>query len=780
MSKEKSTAEDTNVMTKLATLIVDKRNLVFLLVIIGLIFSFFAKDWVGVENDLTAFLPDTSQTKQAVDLMDEEFVTFGSAQVMVANITYDEAEDLCEELKDLDGIQGITFDDTTDHYNDLSALYSITFDYPEDDDLCLEALERVKDALDAYDIYVSTDLGNQTAETIDHEVSIIIVYVAIILLIVLIITSSTYAEIPVIILTFLIAMILNSGTNFVFGTISFVSNSVTNILQLALSLDYAVIFCNRYKEERMSLPNREAVISALSKSIPEISASSLTTVGGLIAMMFMQFKLGPDMGICLIKSILFALFSTFFVMPGLLVLFGPLMDRTKHPIWVPKIPFVGHFAYKTRFIVPPIFAVVLVIAWQLSNNTPYAYGYDGLTTPKLNESQIAENMIDDTFTSKNMVAVIIPEGKYTTESALIGELEAMDEVDSCQGLANIEAMDGYCLADKLNPRQFSEIAGLDFEVAEVLYAAYAVDNEEYGKIVGGIDNYSIPLMDIFSFAYDMVKDGYVSLDEEEMDTLDEAYEAMHNGRLQLQGEEFDRILVYLNLPEGGEETYDFLDTMRDTVQSYYPEENIYLAGNSTNEYDFRESFEVDNVVVSVLSILIVLAVLLFTFMSAGMPVLLILVIQGAIWLNFSFPALTGNKVFFMSYLIVSSIQMGANIDYAIVISSRFTELKDTMSKEEAIVETMNFAFPTIITSGSILAAAGILIGNMTSEAAICGIGDALGRGTLISIFLVMFVLPQILLLGEKIIDKTSFQMPQAKRTEDEVQIEEKGGHDNED
>ncbi|MEI3210729.1 MAG: MMPL family transporter [Lachnospiraceae bacterium] len=114
------------------------------------------------------------------------------------------------------------------------------------------------------------------------------------------------------------------------------------MLQLALSLDYAIIFCNRYKEEHQTLPIREAVIVALSKAIPEIEASSLTTVGGLIAMMFMQFKIGSDMAICLIKSIMFALLSVFVVMPGLLMLFGPLMDRTEHRNFVPKIPFVGN------------------------------------------------------------------------------------------------------------------------------------------------------------------------------------------------------------------------------------------------------------------------------------------------------------------------------------------------------------------------------------------------------------------------------------------------------
>ena len=196
------------------------------------------------------------------------------------------------------------------------------------------------------------------------------VLVAVIVVVVLTLTSQTYAEVPVLLLTFVSAMIVNQGTNFLLGTISFVSNSVTSILQLALSLDYAVIFCNRYKEEHTRLPIREAAIVALSKAIPEIGASSLTTVGGLVAMLFMQFRLGADMGICLIKAIIFSLISVFTLMPGLLMLFGPLMERTAHMNFVPKIPFVGKFAYATRFVVPPLFVLLVFAGDPLSESLP--------------------------------------------------------------------------------------------------------------------------------------------------------------------------------------------------------------------------------------------------------------------------------------------------------------------------------------------------------------------------------------------------------------------------
>ena len=751
----KKDKEDGSFMLKVATFIVDRRNLFFLLFGIALIFSVVSMKWVKVENAMSAYLPDTTETRQGLDLMEEQFITYGTAKVMVTNIPYGEAEKIAEKIENMDAVIMMAFDNTTEHYNNFSALYDITFGYEETDERALEALDEVEALLNGYDIYVSTSMGDASAKQIASEMQIISILVAIVVISVLLFTSETWAEVPVLLLTFCAAALITKGTNFAMGTISFVSNSVTIVLQLALSIDYAVIFCNRYKEEHRTLPVREADIVALSKSIPEISSSSLTTVGGLIAMMFMQFGIGRDMALCLIRAIVLSLLAVFLLMPGLLMLFGNAMDKTKHKSFIPKIPFVGKFAYATKRIMPPLFLVMIIGAYLLSSKCPYVYGYTMLETPVQSDAMLVDEMITESFGDSNMVALIVPAGNYEKEKELLEELDAREEIDYTMGLANTEAMDGYMLTDKLSARNFSELLELDYEVAEVLYMAYAVNDENYAKIVNGLSSYSVPLIDMFMFLYDEVDEGYVTLDDELMDTLEDAHTKMQIALDQLQGTDYSRILVYLNLPEEGEETFAFLDEMHAIAGKYY-EGTILIPGEATSQYDLYKTFQRDNTVVNVVSILAVLVVLLFTFMSAGMPVLLIMVIQGVIWINFSVPAIQQKNVFFMSYLIVSSIQMGANIDYAIVISGRFMELKEKMSKKDAIIETMNFAFPTIVTSGSMLALAGIFIGQMSSDGAICGIGQCLGRGTIMSIIIVMFVLPQILLLGEKIIDRTSF------------------------
>ena len=283
-----------------------------------------------------------------------------------------------------------------------------------------------------------------------------------------------------------------------------------------------------------------------------------------------------------------------------------------------------------------------------------------------------------------------------------------------------------------------------------MYAAYAAEDEDYSKLMGNIASYKVPLIDMFLFVCDQVDEGYVTLDAEQTDMLMDAKAQMQSAKAQLSGEDYSRMLLYLTLPESGDDTYSFIDTIRSIAQEYYPDGNVYVAGNSTNEYDFKKSFSTDNMVVSIVSLLIVLLVLLFTFMSVGMPLMLILVIQGSIWINFSIPYFTGTGLFFMSYLVVSSIQMGANIDYAIVIATRYQELKDKMDHKQAIILTV----------------AGTLIGQMTSEAAIVGLGQSLGRGTIISMFLVLFVLPQILLMGGDLADKTTFAVPKVLKKKD--------------
>ena len=750
-----------NGMEKLAAFIVDKRNLIFLLYVFALIFSIVAMDWVNVENDITTYLGEDTETRQGLTVMNDNFTTFGTARIMISNITYAKAEALVDQIEAVDGVDSVEFDGTTDHYKDASALYTVTFDGEEMDDISIHALHQIEDMLSDYDLYVDTSVGVDSSADLAAEMGSILAIAAIIIVLVLTLTSRSYAEVPVLVLTFGAAALLNKGTNFVFGTISFISNSVTVILQLALAIDYAIILCHRFSDEHETKNVRDACVAALSKAIPEISSSSLTTISGLAALGFMHFGIGIDMAMVLIKAIIFSLLSVFTLMPGLLMLFSRWIDKTKHKNLMPKITVVGKMAVKTRYIIPPVFVAVAAVAAVFANKCPYCYTYTDLTTPKQSTSQIAHQKIKGTFGSSTMVAIVVPSGNYDAEGKILSELEELPNVTKAVGLANQEAMDGYMLTDALTPRQFSELADMDYEVASLLYSAYAVNDSQYGEFVNGLSNYKVPLYNMFMFVKDEMRKGNVTFSGDTQEKLDDLFDQLDKARIQLQSDRYSRLVAYLDLPEEGDETFEFLDEAHAIIAKYYSSD-CYVVGNSTSAKDLSSTFGEDNMLISILSALFVILVLLFTFTSAALPVLLIVVIQGSIWMNFSFPYLQDSPLYFLGYLVVNSIQMGANIDYAIVISSHYLDLKKYMKPHDAIVGALNEAFPTIFTSGTILAVAGSLIGVMTTNPVISSIGSCLGRGTIISIVLVLGVLPQILLLGDTLMERTSFEMKTLK------------------
>lgn len=758
--EEKEKKKGGNFWLTLATFIVNKRKAIMILFVFAIIYSVLSVNKVHINQDISSYLSEETETRRGLTTMDKEFVTYSSARVMVGNITYEDAENLVDQLEQVDGVKSVTFDDTADHYSGTNALYDVTVNGGDDDRVSIDAIAKIREELSGYDVYVSTSIGSveESQKTLNEEMSVILVLAVLIIVAVLMISTKAYMEIPVLLITFGVAAILNMGTNYWFGEVSFITNSIAVVLQLAMAIDYAIILCDRFMEEHETMEVEEAMKVALSKAIPEISASSLTTISGMAALMLMEFRLGYDMGIVLIKAILFSLISVFFLMPGVLLIFAKGIDKTHHKCYVPNITFAGKFAHKTKFIIPPIFLVIIVLAFFGSNNCKYYFDTNSVEGSKKSESKIQTEKVESVFGKNNQLVVLVPEGVYEKEKKVLYQLEDLSFVKSALGLANQEINDDYVLTDELTPRQFAELTDLDMEVVEVLYSAYAYNEEQYGPMVTGIDEYGVPLIDMVVFLYDQYEEGYVTLDSDTDEMLNELYDTLHDAQLQLQGKDYSRMVLSLDLPGEGQETYDAMEEIRAVAEKYYGKNTVILVGNSTSAHDLETSFSTDNVIITVVTALFVMIVLFFTFQNAGLPVLLVLTIQGSIWINFTIPAIQGTGIYFIAYLIVSAIQMGATIDYAIVISSRYMDLKYKMPIQQAIIETLNQAFPTIFTSGTIMSCAGFLIGFISTDVTIAGVGVALGRGTVTSIILVLFVLPQILLFGDFIIEKTTLTM----------------------
>ena len=766
---------------RISEYIVNKRKAFMVFFILAAVFSVFSSSWVKVSNKLSDYLPESTKTKQGLDIMDENFTTFGTAKVMVNNIDYEKALELSTKLKEIAGVSRVDFYDKSDsdyenkniedYYKDFAALYTISFEDVEDSKLVQEAIVKVREAVSTYDNVVYTTIDKDDAKSLNEDMKVIGVLVVIIIVGVLIFTSQTYAEILIFMLTFAVAILLNVGTNFIFGRISFVTKAVGVVLQLALAIDYAIILFHRFMEERQNFKAKHALISALAKAIPEISSSSLTTMAGMVALMTMQFRIGRDLGQVLLKSIIFSMISVFLFMPALIMMFEKWIKKSMHKSFVPNIEFLGKKILSVRFIITGIFTVLVIGGIVLSGKTAYIFDPNSIKSDKKTEYIAAKEEIERHFGSSNILAVVIPKEDYIKEARLLEEISKVEGVKSVTGLANIEVGNEgeYVLTDSLKPRELAEIADVDIDLVKLVYRFYALKNEQYGAFINSIDSYKVPIINMVDFLYEQIENGGVEIDEDITENIEDIHKSITDARKQLESEKYSRFLVVWDRELEGKATFAAIDEVEGIAKNYYNE--VYVVGDSSSNYEISKSFGTDNLRISIITALLVGIILLFTFQSAALPFILVLTIQGSIWVNFSLPYLANEPMFFLSYLIVSSIQMGATIDYAIVITGRYMVLREECeSKNKAISRTLNEAFPTIITSGTIMAASGFVIGFLTSNATIASLGKTLGIGVLISMILVMFVLPVLLYLFDFTIDKTSFSKKnneEESRKEDE-------------
>lgn len=414
-------------MRKLAEFIVDKRKFLLIIFIAAAIGSVIMSSHINVIQELTDYLPDDTETSIGLDVMDEQFTTFGTAKVMVQNVTYDQAKAIADQLKDIKGVSAVDFyeededdenndteekeftnsEDMRDSYQDLAALYSISFETPEDDSLAQAAIADVRTALKDYDAWFYTTVDKDDAADLQDDMKVILVIAVIIIVGVLLFTSGTYMEIAIFMLVFGMAALLNMGTNFIFYNISFVTNAVATVLQLAMAIDYAIILFHRFMEEKGKVNTREALVRALEKGIPEISSSSLTTMAGMVALMFMQFGIGLDLGRVMINDVYCSVFG---FMPGLIMLWEKQIDRTLHKSFVPNIEFWGKIVLAIRHVTLPIFAIVMVVACFLSVNCNYVYDNSSVESAKMNEYMTAKREISKVFDLDNTLAVDCPKG----------------------------------------------------------------------------------------------------------------------------------------------------------------------------------------------------------------------------------------------------------------------------------------------------------------------------------------------------------------------------------
>ena len=747
-----------------------KLKWVFLVLFVALsIFGAVMIPHTKINYDLTGYLPAHCDSSTALELLKKEFDDKGMAYVMVKDVTPEKAGEIKTRLEKVEGVATVTYVESMNYKNN-SALYTVTLKDYDSTAGAFDAVKGIIDALSDEKAYLSGQSAFSYYTKLETEQSIMKLGIAIvvIILLVMLFTSKTYFELIVLILVFGAAMAINMGTNFLFvNGISYIANLVALVLQLALSLDYSIILLHRYMEERDNGEDaKTATVTALTKGLPEILSSSLTTVAGLAALMLMTLSIGAEIGLSLAKGIVVSMATVIFFMPALLVIFDKPIQKTRHKSFVPNVTKPARAIVKARKVIVPAFLLIAILAGVAQGFNKYSFNYNSgslIVAPK--------KVIEETgFGTLNSLVVVVPKGDAEKERQLVKYVESFDLIDKSQTTA----------LSTINVYSF-----IDADSSETLYLTDEVSKKDIGKLIDKIpsdagisasmikrvvnicfDEYvekympegtdKVRLIDLLDFAVREKLDSLSPLlnGNEEIKAYLDQVKQISFAKANLESENYSRITFNINGGVEDDDVFELVKTLKSGVSDFYEER--YITGESVVCYEMSEYFMKDNLMVCLFTDLFILVILLITFRNISLPIILILAIQGGIFINFAIPFLSKTSISFIGYLIISAIQMGATIDYAIVLTNRYRGIrKDFTDRYDAMAAATNAVFPTILTSGVILTATGFVM-SMLSSGVVAQLGLLLGVGTLTSIIIVLFVLPSLLLVTEKVVDKTDF------------------------
>ncbi len=671
-------------MRKAYEWVVDHRKLVIAFYAVAVIVCAICKTQIGVNYDMNDYLPEDSASTVALDLMNKEFDGgVPNARVMIKDVSVPEALKYKEKLKKVDGVTDVTWlddavsvdvpleildkDTVENYYKDKNALFSVTIDKKKRVDAVNDIRKIIGDDNAMTGSAVSTAAA--TTSTV-KEIGRIAVIAVLFVILVLIITTDSWFE-PVIVMTGLgVAIILNAGSNLIFGEISFVTNAAGNILQLAVSMDYSVFLIHRFTECRKAeLDTKKAMVDALTMSTSSILSSGLTTVIGFLALCLMQFQIGPDLGRALAKGIAISLVTVFTFMPCLILCTYKWLDKLEHRPFVPSFRGFGRTVQKIMIPVMLLFVLLIVPSYLASNSNSFYYGASKIFNEKTQTgADTAE--IEKIFGKSDTYVLMVPKEDKATQKKLSDALHKIQEVTGI----------------------ISYVDTVGAEIPECY-----LDDETYSKLCS---------------------------------------------------DKYTRMVLSVDAEYEGDATFDLVKEIRNTAGKYYPGE-WYLAGEGVSTYDLMDTITHDMEKVNLVAIGAVFLVLLLSLKSVVLPVLLVLGIETAIWINLSIPYFTGQRIFYIAYLIISSVQLGATVDYAILLTERYKESRQMMGKKEAVTKTMSAVTVSILTSGSVLTVVGFLLGVISTHGLLSQLGFFLGKGTLCSLIIVLFALPGMLYLFDR-------------------------------
>lgn len=676
----------------LVDFIIYKRKMIEIFFVILTIISAFCYMFVDVNYDITKYLPSTTKSQEGKKILEKEFGYPGTARIMVDNVTYYEAQNYKDQIESVEGVDSIVWCDTTapsyqaksyyrledtkDYYKNGYSVMDVVFKEGDSSKRTSEALDQIKGIVGDRGHIIGPAIVNKSLnENLKKEMAQAILICIAIIFVVLIITTTSWS-LPFLFLIIMgVAIIINMGSNIFLGEISFITSSVAAVLQLAVAMDYLVFLVSAFTAERKKgLDLQEALSNAIRHSSKSILACGLATFFGFIALAFMKFSIGFDLGICLAKGIVISIITVLFLMPSLILRWARIIEKTSHRSFVPSMHGFAKMTFKVRYVTLAIALLIMGPAYVGKGMNYFTFGNSALGAgpgTKVYEDELA---INKQFGRSNLLVVLIPNTSVAREKQLSDALENLSQTKSVTSFSNTipegmpESILPNSIASELHTKNYARI---------LVYTA----------------------------------------------TKDESAVAFHNS-----------------------------DEIQSLVKKYYPQQS-YVIGTTTFTQDTKDTIVNDFDAVDALSLLTVALVILLSFRSLLLPILLLVPVEIAIFINMLFPYLVGDKLMFIGYMVVSCIQLGATVDYAILLTNNYMEYRCSMARKEATIEAIANTTEPLMTSAAILTLVGYTLYKTCSIGAIADIGHLIGRGTIFSFFLVVTILPSLLYIFDKTIFK---------------------------
>ncbi len=674
-----------------------------------------------INYDLSKYLGEDTMTKRSLAVMEKEFGLSANLRLMFIGCDAAVFSEQLAGLQQMPGVAQVIFDEKTGIKEKDGIEYRlVTLFLGEGDGIALVKALRAR-----FDGVCEAVIANGAASTLEiqervaQQIPLALAAAVLIALLVLLIASHTWLDPLLILTTLAVSILINMGTNFIFSSVSFVTNAVCAILQLALSMDYAIMLLNGYQEQRSEgLEVRDAVIQSIVRSLMPILSSALTTIAGLMSLAFMSFSIGIDIGIVLSKGVLISLLTVFLVMPGLIILGSGGLERTRHkPVRLPGAP-LAKAAYRMRRLLPLIMLLVIGAAFYLQLDNEYLF-------KDLTENSATK--IDSVFGKSSTLAVLVPldetdEG-YARQTELVNRVMAIRENGQAV-VSSVSAMvtTGAQALEYYSAQQIADQFSVSKSLVDILFKRNgwkgSVRADQLLSTVG-------PLMS-------------------ENETVAALYAKLNAAKAAFNGTSHARLVFDLNI-ETGAAANDAIDRLLAIGRDLYGDD-FGVTGDLMSSYDISGAFGSDLLKVNLITALAILLIVFISFRSFKTAVLLVAVIEGAIWITMACSRLLGEPIFFMAYLICVAIQMGATIDYAILLTTHYKRLKETLAPGDALCRAMDLALPTILTSGTIFIGAGCAVALLCTIYVISAVGGMVSRGALISVVMVLTLLPALLSL----------------------------------